>query len=446
MISYPRLWSSIFVKNDHRDFVAACLERSREVPLAVHLDLGHGDYEEYPDCTCIRNMWSSGMRINERNPCRYHTTIDPLIEVDTIGRIRTLDVSLALLDDSVEEDPDRYFKSVLEDFELFTFSLPTLESLSFSVGLELEIETHLEFPEDMFCLESSPPPNLRHLTLHGCYGGPIRAVRNLTSFKLTGGGCAVDPIELDQFTFLPFISANRSLVSLSLSHCVFPDRAELSLVTPVKLPELKSLRLADIHGLPGFLGLVDIPAFKTLSSLRASVRGDNFSLNTQVHAGSDDGFQLSYSPPGNPGTASDWLSITPGADPSVAVVRFEGRQPVLGLGNKMGTLPLSLLVKAKVLEIGASFADLSYSDFWEDLEKVGPQLTTLRLEVIRGMKPGVSTLVEELVRVRFNKGMPLVNLEKMMFEGMSEEGEERAKKLWGEFRAGLNIDQYLAPQ
>ena len=52
LISYPRLWSSIFVRNDHKDFVVTCLERSRELPLAVRLDLGHGGHGgDYLDCT-----------------------------------------------------------------------------------------------------------------------------------------------------------------------------------------------------------------------------------------------------------------------------------------------------------------------------------------------------------------------------------------------------------
>ena len=33
LISYPHLWSLIFVKNDHKDFVVACLERSRGTPF-----------------------------------------------------------------------------------------------------------------------------------------------------------------------------------------------------------------------------------------------------------------------------------------------------------------------------------------------------------------------------------------------------------------------------
>ena len=62
LISCPHLWSSIFVKNGHQNFVATCLERSREAPLTVRLDLEYGDYADYSDCTCIRNKRTPGTR------------------------------------------------------------------------------------------------------------------------------------------------------------------------------------------------------------------------------------------------------------------------------------------------------------------------------------------------------------------------------------------------
>jgi len=449
LTSYPHLWSSIFVKNDHRDFVAACLQRSREIPLAVHLDLKHGDYHDYPDCTCIRNEWSSGMRINESNPCRYHTTINPLVEAEHIERIRTLDVKLTIFDNVAEEGPDQDFADALDDFELFTYPLPAIESISFSVDHEFDIDTHLGLPKGLFCWALSPPTKLRHLTLDGCYGGPIRAVGNLTSFELAGVLEAFDPIELNQRTFLPFISGNRSLVSLSLTHCSFPDRAQLSRVTPVKLSELKSLQLMDIYGLPGFPGLIDVPAFKTLSSLRISTQKNDvgfYGVDLLLRAENDDGFQLSYNTPSNEEVTSDWLGIMHNADPSPALVRLEGQELDPTEDTQMEPSPLPLFVNAKVLEIGASFAAPWYRDFWKDLGKVGPQLTTLRLEVIEGLKPVIAKSVEKFAKARFNKGVPLAKLERMTFEEMSGEDGEKAKRLWEEFRAGLNVDQYLVPQ
>ena len=56
-------------------------------------------------------------------------------------------------------------------------------------------------------------------------------------------------------------------------------------------------------------------------------------------------------------------------------------------------------MKAKVVEIGASFAGLEYFNFWGELAKAGLQLTTLRLEVIKEMKP-VSSLVVPTVIYR----------------------------------------------
>ena len=43
LISYPHLWSSVFVKLDHKDFVAACPE-SRGLPSTLHLELVYDKY------------------------------------------------------------------------------------------------------------------------------------------------------------------------------------------------------------------------------------------------------------------------------------------------------------------------------------------------------------------------------------------------------------------
>ena len=266
LVSCPHLWSSIFVKTDHKDFVAACLARSQGLPLTVRLDLKYGDYLNFPKCTRTRYERSSGIRINKDNPSRYHTAIDPLLGGDHAQRIRKLDVHLDILDDYTEKRLNEYFKDALDDFKFFALPLPILESFSFCVDHGFQSYTHLGFPGQLFHWGNFPPTELRHLALHGCYGGTIRAVRNLTSFELAAEDGS-DSIPLNQHTFLPFISGSPSLVSLHLLRCSFPGRAQLSRVTPAKLPELKSLQLMEIEGLSGFPGLIEVPAFKALSSL-----------------------------------------------------------------------------------------------------------------------------------------------------------------------------------
>ena len=451
LISCPHLWSSIFVKNDHRDFVVACLERSREAPLTVHLDLVYGEYNDSSDCTCFRTGWTPGMRINRGDLCRdhVHTIVDPLIEVDRIQRIHKLDVNFTIFDDvddvNAQGGSDQYFKEALEDFGIFMLPLPILESLSFRIHHDLD-DSYMEFPIQLFCWRSSPPTELRHLALRSCYGGPIQAVCNLTSLELSGDVTSLDPIELDQHTFLPLISNSPSLVSLHLSYCRFPDREQLLQVTPVKLSELKFLRLMDIHGLSGFPGLVEVPAFKTLSALWISAKRQAilpvFLREILVRAESDDGFQLLYNTQYDDKIASYWLGVMYDADPSPAFVRFEGELRPTRKGE-MEASPLPLFINAKILEISASFASTWYYNFWKDLEKVGPQLSILRLEVTEGTSSAVVESVKEFVKARFQKGMPLTKLERMVSEGMSGGDEGNAKKLWEEFLAGLDIDQYL---
>ena len=111
-----------------------------------------------------------------------------------------------------------------------------------------------------------------------------------------------------------------------------------------------------------------------------------------------------------------------------------------------GASLLPLFVNAEVPEISASFADMYYNfwkkcGFWKDLEGVGPQLTTLRLEITEDVDRGVAKLAEKLFDARLQKGMPLTRFEVVFKVRMK--GTEKTKKLWGEFPVGLDIDQYL---
>ena len=203
--------------------------------------------------------------------------------------------------------------------------------------------------------------------------------------------------------------------------------------------------------LPSFPGLIDVPAFSRLSSLRILIHERSYARFSNGHflvrAESDDGFQLLYNTHNHGKAAKAWLGLTRHADPSLAYVRFEGQE--LGSRKVKGDSLLPLFANAAVLEIGASFTNFYSYRFWKahglwkDLEGVGPQLTTLRLEVTDIVDRQVAKSVEELVEVRLQKGMPLAKLERMVFEETSEERGEEAEKCWEKFRAGLNIDQYL---
>jgi hypothetical protein len=451
LISYPRLWSSILVGNGHKEFAATCLERSRETPLTARLDLEHGDY--YLEDTPARQIDIEGGKSRH-----YRTILNPLLDANCTRRIRTLDVHLSMVGYDTEEYPDKNFEDALDDFGFFAFPLPVLGSFSFRVLHEFRLKHPLEFPEGLFCWGPLPPATLSHLVLRGCSSGPFQDASNLTSFELDAYGDTFgpDPMRLYQHTYYPFISGSLSLVSLRSLGCSFLDYEWTPPVTPVKLPELKSLQLMETHGLPNFPNLIDVPAFKTLSSLRILARkrkckhfGYSFATDTTnflICAEGQDGFRLFYQTLDNREVASDWLGVTRGADPTLAFVRFEGRERDLTKENEMEVSPLPLFVNAEVLEIGASFASLWYRDFWKDLEKVGPQLTTLRLEVVEGMKPSVAESMKGLAKARFQEGVPLTKLERMKYEEVSEEDEEKAKRLWEEFRAGLDVDQYLAVQ
>ena len=455
LIPFPHLWSSVFVKNDRKEFVTACLERSQRVPLAVRLDMEYGhnrNSRESHGCKC--SLWTSSTGIN-RDPCDYHTAILPLLNDHHLERIRKLDVRLTI-SYYTEGIETHIFKNAFGDLKPCASSLPSLENLSFSIypDFDYDDDPSMDFPGDMFGWNTSPPANLRHLTLHGCYGGPIPFLQNMTSFELTGFS-GLYPMEINPRTFLQFISGNPSLASLTLAHCSFPEHWDSPSVIPVKLSRLKILRLTNIDESPSFPCLIEIPTLGTLSSLHILAlprEGYRHYYDFRVCARSDDGFQLSIDIPElfddqwvEDKLVTNWLGITRSADPHPAFVRLENRDLDPQEDYEPIVSPLPLFANATVLELGASFADRWYLNFWDDLNKIGPQLTTLRLEVAEGMDMEMlADSVKEFIKTRVEKGMPLARLEMMKFEGMDEEEERRSERLWEEFRASLDIDQYLA--
>ena len=191
---------------------------------------------------------------------------------------------------------------------------------------------------------------------------------------------------------------------------------------------------------------MEVPALSSLSSLRVSTRkhltrSKHDTVHFQVRAEGEDGFRLLYDTPNDDKLGWEWDDLTRNAGAGPALVRFEGQDLDFKEGRELKASPLPLFEDAKVLEIGASFASFWYRRFWSDIGNIGPQLTTLRLEVVEGMAPEVATSVGEFVETRFEIGMPVNNVERMEFEGMSEE-EEKSKRLWEEFWPGLGICEY----
>ena len=455
LISFPHLWSSVFVKNDRKEFVAASLERSRQVPLDVHLDMSYGDdcgYCGLHSCRCFE--WG---QVNQRSLCPHRTVILPLLNNHHTERIRNLDIQLTVVDD-FEGSADHIFKSALDDLKFCALSLPSLETLGLSMHFDFDWfdPPFVHFPGDMFGWDTSPPANLRHLILRGCFGGPVLSLQNVTSFELTGSKyCSM---YISPHTLLQFISGNPSLESLTLAHCIFPDHPQLPRVIPVKLSQLKTVRLTNIYQSPSFPCLIEIPALKSLSSLHTSAqrRGGRI-RDFRIHARGPNEFQLSidaldlgFGESAEEKLTLDWVGITGNADPLPSFVRLEREYiyPEKDYGLDVSHLPL--FVNAKILEISATFADRWYFNLWDDLKKIGPQLTTLRLEVAEWMDTGETEMfvgtVKEFVKARLEKSMPLKGLERMRFEGMSEEDDRKSERLWKEFRASLDIDQYLATE
>ena len=70
-----------------------------------------------------------------------------------------------------------------------------------------------------------------------------------------------------------------------LIHCSFCGWDKLSRITPVKLSQLKTLSLAKILGLINPHNLIEVPAFRTLSSLRNGPCNARFCVRAENDGG-----------------------------------------------------------------------------------------------------------------------------------------------------------------
>ena len=174
-------------------------------------------------CGCFD--WESSTQLNERNLCPHRTAITPLLNNHHTERIRKLDIHLTVVDD-FEGSADHIFRSALDDLKSCALSLPSLQTLSLSMHFNFDYfdPPFVHFSEDMFGWDTSPPAKLHHLILHGCCGGPILSLQNVTSFELTGESqlCSMDMSGTWYFSNFLFVIFHDFL------RCFIPSHSFLS--------------------------------------------------------------------------------------------------------------------------------------------------------------------------------------------------------------------------
>lgn len=266
--------------------------------------------------------------------------------------------------------------------------LPCTELLQFSKVPYLQLTSldwkALTWGNDFdFLLPSSLfPPTLCSLSFEGNTGhNQLTNLSNLTSLAI-----APPCSRINIGSFKMIIQNNRSLQTLSLNGTHFEGSSSQH---PVTLENLRSFSLRDFHGDSAKIlsTIIHVPAFQCLSSLLFSVerRGISWSCGWSVlcATGPDIVFSLASSPSRIMGA---WQDLIGHPGPTIQHFSFEHQGHFSPDKSWVGVDGIiTLFMDAHTLDISygctcGCFAHI-YPNFWDDLRKLGPKLTTIHFKV-----------------------------------------------------------------
>ena len=269
-------------------------------------------------------------------------------------------------------------------------------------------------------------PTLRSLSFQGyCGYYQFLKLSNLTSFTISG-----PTRKISAENFHEFLLNNRwSLETLSLDHVKLEGSLDQELVV---LSNLKSFTVKHprTHCLPWLSSVISVPVFERLSSLSFSIRQEETYWLTLHAIGDDIVFTVDTE---HNLVVETWRNLTEHAKPIIKRVRFENPDDIDYHGE--AGVVIKLFMDASILEIGHGCADL-YPDFWDGLERLGPQLMIIRFELPGDAEgfPGLLKDIEGLIKRMYNSRLPLPLVQRLVIDenGSVNGWQELAWKLFSE--------------
>ena len=433
LINKPRAWATIFVtEDDRRSFVEMCLKRSLPVPLEVTVhasEIGR----HHPSCTCDKGL-RKRLLPSEINPCEWHFVFETLAESRHSKRISMLNILFY----GGYISPQGRIGLVLGSCQFFTLPFPQL------VRLEWKNKS-TQYVNHLFSIPPFPP-TLRSLSFTGYWHRQLTQANNLTALALES---YPDKVRVE--TFRTLMLNNRSLETLSLNRINLEGNSN---GPPVHLSNLKSFSVCFPPKI--LASLVRVPALQRLSSLHISCTRDE---------GEGDG-RFTFRATGDGITFSvksdlvrigeTWQDFTGYAGPTTYHVRLHDDQQGVDLADGEGGAVIFLFTDAHTLGIGYKYFPFIYTDFFGNLKQLGPQLKTIRFELLAETEPfnlGVGCDyenwdgyllddIEDHVRYRFEQGRPFSSVERMVVGG-SECTNRQQDYVWRCFYCDRRLDRYI---
>ena len=264
VISTPLLWSAIHISQKTQpEFIALCLERSKDVPLEIVLELRGGvlaftGLPAYP-----RLIPSIYFCLSLTTPI---STMARSVELLIANANRTQRFSFKFEHEFLNQWRGQHLVEHIASEDIFKHFLPPgLVSLEWDAGVKISTVTRgsiIRLPEPF--VERSLI-NLQSLSLRNTFTGPVHGVRNLKTFHLSySGGLNTD---ITPWRLHEFLSRNATLEHISLERCTpVPDPERDIPTDPVILGHLTTLKL-DQFDVPTFFGVASVPSVAIITSV-----------------------------------------------------------------------------------------------------------------------------------------------------------------------------------
>jgi len=424
--STPLLWSTIHVsQHTQPEFIALCLERSKDVPLEIILEIRGGLLAFTSLPAYSRSIPFYCFFLSLTNSI---STMTRSVELLTANSDRVQRFSFKFEHEFLSRQsrwPDPLEQIASE--EIFKHFHPAgLVSLEWDSGVNISAITRgstIHLPESF--VEKSLS-NVQSLSLRNTFTGPVHGVRDLTTFHLVyseGLSADVTPSRLHEF-----LSRNTTLEHISLQRfTLIPDLERDTPLDPVVLSHLTTLKLNQFD-VPTFFRVASVPSVGAITSIYLDP------LASVMKANSSDGLvEINTSP-------SAWDSIRTSTEVEIDSFYLQGpTPPTFGFGQQPWR---SLLHKAptfRVLQIAGNiqgYKEALLLSLSSEPDRF-PNLEILRLDPTANISTTAFEAIAEIARSRARRGRHLSRVECLHDAGGSE--VEEWKELYDQYR----IQDYL---
>ena len=409
LLSYPRIWSTVYMKPGHPSMVSEWLTRSQKVPLTIVAEFR--DSYIHPPCRYLASPTAT-LANNHPAVCSRHQAV---LSLDQLlpHRSRIYDLRILLYSsdphwEEYDEDDEDYRdgEPQLLHHHFFKETLPNLQLLDFRAAHVEQSRVMIPIP-DIF---AGDLPRLKKLKYLGVTPSVAGAAKNLVSCKI--GSLSWSPgstiVYSDQLR--DFFNKNKTLESLTINHC-FPAHGAPWVPRSIPMIDLKFLKIhcSSGHHLENFLNFIHAPQFRNLDTVQFSLL--HYGIHQAVSTDSSGHtFQFSYynyHPSSHPlrhfGAVITTLRLSQG----ITLERLDNEPGVYDFFRSLDAV--------QALEFDGTVADSVQNVL--SVPGVFPGLRVIRVAVSWGDCRRTLQLLAIASKRRMEEGNPLATIEPLLAEG-----------------------------